>query len=70
MHQSSSLICVVKKDERLVFLLSIHSKPIVLEGKVVSSVLQRNGGDKYMIDTSPVHMEYTTSMRGVDVQTT
>ena len=34
---------------------------------MVPSVSQKHVGKRPMIDTSPVHMKYTTSMRGVDV---
>ena len=67
MHESRSLSCVVWKDKRPVLLLSNHSKPIVFEGKVVPSVPQRNGEEKPMIETSPLHLEYTTSMRSIDI---
>ena len=67
MHQSQILSCRVRKDKRPILLLSIHSKPVVLEGEVVPSVLQRNGKDRPMIHTSLMHLKYTTSLYNVVV---
>ena len=44
---------------------SIHSKPVVSKDEVVPSVPRRNGEERPMIETSPLHLEYTTSMRSV-----
>jgi hypothetical protein len=67
MHDSKKVSCVVWKDKKPVLLLSIHAKPIVSEGEEIPRVPRRNGEDRPMIKTSPVHLEYTNDMRGVDV---
>jgi hypothetical protein len=67
MHESRKLSCVVWKDKKSILLLSTHAKPIVSMGEETPTVPRRNSEDRPLIDTSPVHLEYTTSMWGVDV---
>ena len=67
MHESQSLSCVVWKDKRPVLLLFTHSKSIVFEVEVVPSVPQRNIEERPVIEISLVHLEYTTSMQGINV---
>jgi hypothetical protein len=57
----------VWKDKKPVLLLSTHAKPIVSEGEEIPRVPRRNGEDRPMMKTSPVHLEYTNNMRGVDI---
>jgi hypothetical protein len=67
MHDSKKVSCVVWKDKRSVLLLSTHAKPIVSEGEETPTVPRRNGAERPQNDTSPMHLEYTNNMRGVDV---
>jgi hypothetical protein len=67
MHDSRKHSCVVWKDKKSVLLLSTHAKPIVLEGEETPTVPCRNGEYQPDIKTSPIHLEYTNNMRGVDV---
>ena len=55
------------KDKKPILLLSTHAKPIVSEGEEIPIVPHRNGEDWPMIKTSPIHLEYTNNMQGVDV---
>jgi hypothetical protein len=70
MHSSSGLSSVVWKDKHPVLLLSTHAPPIqppCLHPKFLVTVPRRNGVIREAIHTSPIHLEYTTHMRGVDV---
>jgi hypothetical protein len=67
MHDSREVSCVVWKDKKSVLLLSTHAKPIVSRGEEIPTVPRRNGEDRPLIKTSPVHLEYTNHMCGVDV---
>ena len=67
MHDSKKVSWVVRNDKKPVLLLSTHAKPIVSEGKEIPRVPCRNGEDRPMIKTSPIHSKYTNNMRGVDV---
>jgi hypothetical protein len=67
MHESQQMSCIVWKDKKSVLLLSTHAKPIVSEGEETPTVPRRNGEDRPLIDTFPVHLEYTNNMCGVDV---
>jgi hypothetical protein len=67
MHESRSISCVMWKDKRPVLLLSIHAIPIGFPCVPIAKVPRRNGAVRDKIPTSPVLLEYTTFMRGVDV---
>jgi hypothetical protein len=67
MHESQKVSCVVWKDKKSVLLLSTHAKPVPSEAEEIPTVPRRNGAERPDIKTSPVHLEYTTNMRGVDV---
>jgi hypothetical protein len=67
MHESRSISCVMWKDKRPVLLLSTHAIPIGFPCVPMAEVPRRNGAVKDKIPTSPVLLEYTTFMRGVDV---
>ena len=55
------------KDKKLV-IISSHAAPIQFPCQyLVVSVRRRNGSIHEEIQTSPMHLEYTTHMRGVDV---
>jgi hypothetical protein len=67
MHQSRCMAAVVWKDKKLVLFLSTHAIPIGYPCMPVPTVHRRNGAEREVIMTSPMHFEYTTNMRGVDV---
>jgi hypothetical protein len=67
MHESRSMASVVWKDKKPVLLLSTHAQPTTSPGLLVQTVPRRNGAIREDIPTSPMHLEYTTHMRGVDV---
>lgn len=67
MHSSHIIACVVWKDKKSVLLISTHAKPLSLPCEVLPMLPQRNGTDRPLISTSPVHLEYSTKMRGVYV---
>jgi hypothetical protein len=67
MHDSQTIASVAWRDKKTVRLLSTHARPVVVEGEERPTVPRRNGAIREAIPTSPVHLEYTTHMRGVDV---
>jgi hypothetical protein len=69
-HSSRGISCVVWKDKRPVHLLStstVHVQLPCIAPSSIATVPRRNGAIREQIQTSPVHLEYTTFMRGVDV---
>jgi hypothetical protein len=66
-HDSRTIASVAWRDKKMVCLLSTHARPVVVEGEERPTVPRRNGAIREAIPTSPVHLEYTTYMRGVDV---
>jgi hypothetical protein len=67
MYVSRSISCVMWKDKCLALLLSTHAIPIGFPCVPMAKVPGRNGAIKEKIPTSPVLLEYTMFMRGVDV---
>jgi hypothetical protein len=70
MHSSRAISCVVWVDKKPVLLISTHAVPIqppCLHPDSLTIVPRRNGPVRDTIHTSPMHLEYTTHMRGVDV---
>jgi hypothetical protein len=68
MHSSRSISCVMWKDKRPVLLNSTHARPIQPPcERLIITVPRRNGSVRENIQTSPILLEYTTDMRGVDV---
>jgi hypothetical protein len=67
MHESRGLACVLWKDKKPVLLLSTYAIPIGYPCMHVPIVPRRNGVERENIMTSPMHLEYTTHMQGVDV---
>jgi hypothetical protein len=67
MHESREMCSVMWKDKCPVLLLSTHALPIGYPCMLRSEVPRRNGAVREKIPTSPVLVEYTTYMRGVDV---
>jgi hypothetical protein len=67
MHDSQTIASVTWRDKKTVRLLSTHARPVVVEGEERPTVPCRKGAIREAIPTSPVHLEYTTHMRGVDV---
>lgn len=67
MHVSRTISCVMWKDKKPVLLISTHSNPIQAPCERVVTVPRRNGVVREQVQTSPVLLEYTTHMRGVDV---
>jgi hypothetical protein len=57
----------VWKDKCLVLLISIHALPIGFPCVPVDTMPRRNGAVRDRVLTSPMLVEYTTFMRGVDV---
>jgi hypothetical protein len=66
-HASRRLSCVMWKDKCPVLLISTHALPIGFPCMRVDKVPRRNGAVREMVLTSPMLLEYTTFMRGVDV---
>jgi len=67
MHDSRALSCVLWKDKRPVLLISTHALPVNFPCVPMPTVPHTNGAIQDDVPTSPVHLEYTTHMRGVDV---
>ena len=55
------------KDKRLVILLFTHALPIDMLGEPKSYVPMRNDAMLELLHTTPMHLEYTTYKRRVDV---
>jgi hypothetical protein len=62
-----NLVAFIWKDKKSVLFISTHAKPIVLVGEESLAVACRNGENRPLINTSPVHLECTNNMWGVDV---
>ena len=67
MHCHRGMSCVMWKDKRPVLLLSTHANPITSPDEPQVVVPRRNGAIREDIPTSPILLEYTKYMRGVDV---
>jgi hypothetical protein len=67
MHASRGIASVLWKDKKAVLLLSTHALPIEFPCQPRTYVQRRNGAIREPIATSPIHYEYTTFMRDVDV---
>jgi hypothetical protein len=67
MHESREISCVMWKDKRPVLLISTHAIPIGFPCMPVDTVPRKHGAIREKVPTSPVLLEYTTFMRGVDV---
>ena len=67
MHQSCRMAAVVWKDKKPVLFFSTHAIPIGYPCMPVPIVPRWNGAKHEDIMTSPMHLEYTTNMHGVDV---
>jgi len=66
MYDSWKMCVVMWMDQKLVLLLSTSKVPLSFPCEVVQ-VPRRVGQHVYQIPTSPVHLEYTMYMQGVDV---
>jgi hypothetical protein len=66
-HESRGISCIMWKDKCPVLLISSHAIPIGFLCKPVNTVPRRHGAIREDIPTSPMLVEYTTFMRGVDV---
>ena len=68
MHKSRQLSAIMWKNKKLVVIISFHAVHIQFPCQyLVVSVPSWNGSICEEIQTSPMHLEYTTHMRGVDV---
>jgi hypothetical protein len=67
MHDSRLMSCIMWKDKCPVLLISTHANPIGFPCVPHDEVPHRNGTIREQIPTSPMLLEYTTFMRGVDV---
>jgi hypothetical protein len=67
MHDSWGLSCVMWKDKCPVLLILTHALPIGFPCVPRDEVPCRNGAVRENIPTSPILLEYTTFMRGIDV---
>jgi hypothetical protein len=67
MHESRQISCVMWKDKCLVLLISSHALPIGYPCMLRTEVPCRSRAVREDIPTSPILLEYTTFMRGVDV---
>ena len=67
MYETRKMACVLWKDRKPVLLLSTHALSIGFPYLLVPTVPKRNDMVRGNIMTSPMHLEYTTHMWGVDV---
>jgi hypothetical protein len=67
MHDSRGLSCIMWKDKCPILLISTHALPISFPCVPWDEVPHRNGAMRDNIPTSPILLEYTTFMRGIDV---
>jgi hypothetical protein len=67
MHESRTISYVMWKDKCPVLLLSTGANPIEFPYVPCDEVPRRNGAIREQIPTSPILLEYTTFMRGVEV---
>jgi hypothetical protein len=67
MHETRKMACVLWKDKKSVLFLSTHALLIRFPCVLVPMVPKRNGAVREDIMTSPMHLQYTTHIRGVDV---
>jgi hypothetical protein len=67
MHESRKMACILCKDKKPILVLFTHAIPIGYPCMSVPTVPRRNGAEWEDVMTSPIHLEYTTHMRGVDV---
>ena len=65
MYRERKVCCMVWKGKQAVVLLSTHVEPISPSGKHLF-VWRKFGGKKKIVITSPMHLQYTQNMRGVD----
>ena len=69
-HSSHGILCVVWKDKCRVLVLSTNTVPVQLpciSPTDFATVPKRIGAIREEIQTSLIHLEYTTFMKGVDV---
>jgi hypothetical protein len=66
MHDDRKMASVMWKDKKPVLLISTHARLVAFLCEIVE-VPCRVGVVRKKIKTSPIHLEYTTYMRGVDV---
>ena len=67
MHDFRGVSCIMWKDKCPILLLSTHAPPIRAPYEVRDTVPRRHGAVTNEIFTSPVLLEYTKYIRGVDV---
>jgi hypothetical protein len=67
MHRTRGLSCVMWKDKCQVLLILTHALLIGFPCMPLHTVPRRNGAVREVVPTSPVLLEYTTFIRGVDV---
>jgi hypothetical protein len=70
MHSSKGVACAMWKDMKPVLLISTHVVPVqppCTHSDLFAKIPRRNGAVRDAIHTSPIHLEYTTFMHGVDV---
>jgi hypothetical protein len=67
MHESRDISCVMWKDKCPVLLISTHAIPIGFPCMPVDTVPRKHGAVRDDVQTSPIFVEYTTFMRGVDI---
>jgi hypothetical protein len=70
MHSLKDVACAMWKDKKPVLLISTHVVPVqppCTHSDLFAKIPRRNGAVRDAIHTSPIHLEYTTFMHGVDV---
>ena len=67
MHESRGISCVMWKDKGPVLLISMHAIPIGYPYMPVDTVPRRHNTIREGIQTSPILVEYSIFMRGIDV---
>lgn len=68
MHEFQGVLSVLWKDKKLVLVLSTHGASIrKIPCIPFPTVPRRNGAMQDKIWTSPMHLEYTTHLKDVDV---
>jgi hypothetical protein len=67
MHEDRGISTVLWKDKKPILLISTHAMPVGYPCEPVVTVPRRNGAVREEVFTSPIHHEYTTHIRGVDM---
>jgi len=68
MHESRRMCVILWKDRKPVLIISTHERPVQFPCEFpLVTIPRRSGSTCHEIPSSPMYVEYTTYMRGVDV---